>query len=77
MSLTPVDRERITDSMLKIQAARATLGEVDPEKVPQADEIDSCLKSADHHLKTALGYTRPDARSGVKTVEPDDTLERT
>jgi hypothetical protein len=56
MNLTTVDRERITDSMLKIQSARAALHEVDEEKIPHRDEIDCCLENTDHNLKIALGY---------------------
>jgi hypothetical protein len=59
MNLTPVERERITDSMLKIQSARASLEKVDGEKYPNAEEIDSCLESAGQHLKVALGYAKP------------------
>lgn len=58
MTLTPVERERITDSMLKIQSARATLDKVDA-KIPDAEGIDSCLESADQNLKVALGYAKP------------------
>jgi hypothetical protein len=63
MKLTPVERERITDSMLKIQSARASLQQVDDEKYPNADEIDSCLQSADRQLKIALGYAKPPSGS--------------
>lgn len=59
MALNTVDREKITDTMLKIQSARATLEGVDDEKIPNADEIDACLETADHNLKVALGYAKP------------------
>jgi len=71
MNLTPVERERITDSMLKIQSARASLEEVDDEKYPNAEEIDSCLQSADHHLKVALGYAQPTSAE-VEDQEEDE-----
>lgn len=58
-NLTPVERERITDSMLKIQSARTTLGAVDDAKISDAENIDACLESADHNLKIALGYSHP------------------
>jgi hypothetical protein len=58
MDLTNVERERLTDSMLKIQSARACLGEVDDRKIPQAEEVDACLETADRNLKLALGYIR-------------------
>ncbi len=56
MRLTTVERERITDSMLKIQSARANLEHVDGGKIPAADEIDSCLETANGNLKITLGY---------------------
>jgi hypothetical protein len=58
MRLTNVERERLTDSMLKIQSIRATLGEVDESKVPDSHEIHKCLDEADHSLRTALGYKK-------------------
>jgi hypothetical protein len=57
--LTSVEREQITDSMLKIQSAKATLDQVDNGKIPDAEGIDACLQSAEKHLKQALGYKRP------------------
>ena len=59
MKLTPVERERITDSMLNIQSARVNLKQVDGKKLPDAEGIDDCLKSADQNLKVALGYSKP------------------
>jgi hypothetical protein len=54
--LTLSERERITDSMLKIQSVRNSLDMVDEDKVPSMDKIETCLKSADDSLRTALGY---------------------
>ena len=56
MKLTRVDREKLTDSMLNIQSARTTLGQVESTKLPESEEIDSCLQSADRTLRQALGY---------------------
>jgi hypothetical protein len=69
MNLTPVERERITDSLLKIQSARASLEKVDDEKYPNAEEIESCLQSADQHLKVALGYAKPASEKGKAGVQ--------
>ena len=66
MTLTTVERERITDSILKIQSVRASLDEVDEGKIPNVGEIESCLDSADHNLKVALGYARSKARFGIR-----------
>ncbi len=54
MPLTRVEREKITDSVLKIQSARASLERVDKVKIPDLDEIQRCLKSADRSLSLAL-----------------------
>lgn len=54
MPLTRVEREKITDSVLKIQSAQASLELIDGTKVPEMDEIQSCLKTADRNLTLAL-----------------------
>jgi hypothetical protein len=61
MKLTSAERERITDSMLKIQSVRDSLNELNGGKIPNVDEIESCLDSADHQLKVALGYVRSES----------------
>ena len=55
-NLTFAERERITDSVLKIQSVRNSLEHVDDKKIPSKEEIDNCLESADNSLRTALGY---------------------
>ncbi len=54
MPLTRLEREKITDSVLKIQSARASLGTMDSSKIPDFEVIESCLKSADENLSEAL-----------------------
>ena len=54
MSLTRVERERITDGRLKIQAVADSLKHVDPAKVPDFKEIEECLDSADRNFGKAL-----------------------
>ena len=54
MSLSRVERERVSDSRLKIQSAVETLKDVDPEKISNYEEIQSCLAMADKHLDGAL-----------------------
>jgi hypothetical protein len=54
--LTLSDRERIADSVLKIQSVRHSLDQVAEEKIPDKAEIESCLESADLNLRSALGY---------------------
>ena len=54
MSLTNVEREKITDSMLKIQSVRASLEDMDETKIPDYDEIEGCLSTVDKSLRLAL-----------------------
>ncbi len=60
-----MERERITDSVLKIQSARNSLELVDQAKLPEKADIDACLENADHSLRTALGY----APSPIKDLD--------
>jgi hypothetical protein len=62
-SLTLVDRERITDSVLKIQSARQSLEQVDQGKIPSQEEIEACLDNADANLRTALGYKKGESKN--------------
>jgi hypothetical protein len=55
-SLTLVERERITDSVLKIQSVRHSLESMDDDKIPSKEEIENCLENADQNLRAALGY---------------------
>ena len=57
MRLTRVERERITDTMLKIQSARAGLKNLDESKIPAFDEMENCLEDADKNLRSALRLT--------------------
>jgi hypothetical protein len=61
MALTRLEQERITDSLLKLRSAAHTLNDIDPEKVPDFDEIQDCLDDADKSLATAL---RPSKKDG-------------
>jgi hypothetical protein len=54
MSLTNVEREKITDSMLKIQSVRASLEDMDETKIPDYNEIEGCLSTVDKNLRLAL-----------------------
>jgi hypothetical protein len=61
MTLTRVERERISDSRLKVQSISTSLKHVDPSKVPHFAEIADCLEDADKNLAEALRSTSPDA----------------
>ena len=52
--LTKSERAKITDSVHSIQSARASLADIDESKVPEVDEIQECLESADKNLRGAL-----------------------
>ena len=54
MPLNKLEREVITDSMLKIQSIQTSLQEIDGSKVPEIDDIHSCLKSANSSFRIAL-----------------------
>ena len=54
MSLTRLERERITDSRLKIQAITESLNGVDPDKIPDMENIQECLQDAERTLRGAL-----------------------
>jgi hypothetical protein len=54
MALTRLERERITDSRLKIQSVTNALNEVDRKKIRDFEEIQECLDDADESLRSAL-----------------------
>ena len=54
MPLTKLEREVITDSMLKIQSIQASLNQIDETKLLDGEEIHSCLKSANNSFRAAL-----------------------
>jgi hypothetical protein len=58
MRLTSVEREKITDTMLKIESARSTFDQVENAKVPNGDQIEDCLATAHKNLQVALGYSK-------------------
>ncbi len=59
MDLTQEERARIADSKHKIQSVANTLAHVDPQKIPDLEEIQDCLESADESLRDALGDRNP------------------
>jgi hypothetical protein len=54
MLLTKLEREVITDSMLKIQSIQASLNQIDEAKLFDGEEIHSCLKTANKSFRAAL-----------------------
>ncbi|MGA2136441.1 MAG: hypothetical protein ABSH50_29475 [Bryobacteraceae bacterium] len=54
MSLTRVEKERISDSRMKIQSIANSLKHVDPKKIERFAEIQDCLDGAEQSFKNAL-----------------------
>jgi hypothetical protein len=63
MALTRLERERITDSRLKLQSATHTLKNIDPDKVPDFDEIQECLEDAEKSLGGALRSSKSNSKN--------------
>ena len=59
MSLSKLEREVITDSMLKIESIEASLSQIDGSMLVDIEEIHNCLKSADNSFRMALGSVPP------------------
>jgi len=57
MNLTKSERAKITDSVHSIQSARASLADIEEDKVPEVDDIQDCLEGADKKLRQALRET--------------------
>jgi len=54
MLLSKLEREVITDSMLKIQSIQASLNQIDETKLRDSEEIQSCLRTANKNFRAAL-----------------------
>jgi len=59
MALTNVEKEKINDSVLKIQSVRASLENIDENKIPDFREVRHCLSVIDKNLQIALRETHP------------------
>jgi len=65
MQLSRVEREAITDSVLKIESIQASLQQVDEGKIPEVGEIQTCLELSDQKLRGVLRENhaeKPDAK---------------
>jgi hypothetical protein len=69
MTLTKLEREVITDSVLKIESIQASLDQIDEAKIVGLDEIHNCLESADKNFRTAL--------RGSSSPKPTKRADRT
>ena len=59
MQLNRLEREVITDSMLKVQSIQASLEQIDDAKLLDSEEIRSCLRSATNSFRAALRGESP------------------
>ena len=60
MALTRLERERLTDSRLKLQSVADSLKQIDPKKVRDVEDIQECLEGAEESLSGALRSSEPD-----------------
>ena len=63
MTLTREEKERLTDSRLKLQSIANSLKGVDPKKVPDYEDIEECLEDADKSLRGVLRSSESDPES--------------
>jgi hypothetical protein len=54
MSLTRAEKERISDSRMKLQSIASSLDQIDPDKLPGFDDIQECLDDSEKALSGAL-----------------------
>jgi hypothetical protein len=54
MSLNKAEKERVTDSKLKLQSVSHSLKHIDPAKIPGYEDIEKCLEDAEKSLSGAL-----------------------
>jgi hypothetical protein len=59
MPLTRLEREAITDSVLKIQSIQASLAQLEDLRLPDRETIESCLETADKALRVVLREGTP------------------
>ena len=64
MALTRVEKERLTDSRLKVQSITNSLKHIDPGKIRDFEEIQECLEDTERSLGEAL-------QSSITKVSPD------
>jgi hypothetical protein len=61
MALTRVEKERITDTRLKVRSITNSLKHIDPGKIRDFEEIQECLEDTDRSLGEALRSFTPNA----------------
>jgi len=63
VTLNRVERQRLQDSRLRIQSVVSALGGMDPDKVPNFEEIGDCLREAERSIEIALTSGNEPSRS--------------
>jgi hypothetical protein len=54
MALKRVEKERITDSLIKLRSVSSTLKGINREEIPALEGVEECLEDADRVLLAAL-----------------------
>jgi hypothetical protein len=54
MALNRVEKERVKDSLLKLQSVANSLDQVDSTGIPHLEDVQECLEDADKILGGAL-----------------------
>ena len=54
VALDRVEKERIKDSLLKLQSVANSLDQVDSKEIPRLEDVQECLEDADEILGGAL-----------------------
>jgi hypothetical protein len=54
MALKRIEKERITDSIMKLRSVSSTLKGINREEIPALEGVEDCLEDADKVLLAAL-----------------------
>ncbi len=69
MKLSNAERERISDSALKVQSVRKSLDHIAETIIPNREELEECLENVDEKLREALGYLPTGTRALEKPAD--------
>ena len=69
MKLSNAERERISDSALKVQSVRKSLDHIAETIIPNREELEECLENVDEKLREALGYLLTGTRAREKPAD--------
>jgi hypothetical protein len=58
MALTKAEKERVNDSIMKLQSVAQSLKKVNRDEILEFEEIETCLEDAGRALGSALRHTK-------------------